>query len=191
MERSEVLIVEAKQYSTDVLKVVVPSLFGYTEQARRIKKKVSVSRPPGVRWTKEKFINAIDHADISLRSSRTRALFELAESHPGTITIGYGRGRVSGSFIFKNNIGQSILVLWDNGTIQFYASGIMLDKIEFYLSLKEKYDDWLKWKAKIERGKSPGLVKRIEELSDEEFEKLKEFTLELARGTKEVEESYS
>jgi len=77
MERSEVLIVEAKQYATDGLRVVVPSLFGYTEQARRIKKTVTVS-PPGVKWNKDKFIKAIDKANMSLRSSRTRDLFQLA-----------------------------------------------------------------------------------------------------------------
>lgn len=38
MERSEVLIVEAKQYELDGVRVVAPALFGYTEQARQLKK---------------------------------------------------------------------------------------------------------------------------------------------------------
>ena len=38
MERSEIIIVEARQYLANGLKVVVPVLFGYTEQARLVKK---------------------------------------------------------------------------------------------------------------------------------------------------------
>lgn len=186
MERSEVLIVEAKQYATDGFKVVVPSLFGYTEQARRIKKSLTIS-PVRVKWNRDKFIKAIDKANISLRSSRTRDFFALADSHLDIITLDYGTGRISGSVIFKNSNGKSTLVLWSNGSVQLYATGSFRDKFGFFVELEEKYDQWLKWKAKFEIGKSPTLVKRIEELSDKEFEKFKEFILELATGTKEVE----
>ena len=42
MERTEVLIVEARQYEQKDLRVVVPVLFSYTDQARRVKKAVRV-----------------------------------------------------------------------------------------------------------------------------------------------------
>ena len=186
MERSEVLIVEAKQYATDGLKVVVPSLFGYSEQARRIKKTVIVSPTVRVKWTREKFINKIGDANIPLRLSRTRDLFELADSHSNLITLDYGTGRISGSVMFKNINGKTILVLWDGGSLQLSAVGSIRDMFEFLVELTEKYDEWLKWRAKFEVGKSPSLTKKIEELSEEEFKKFKEFTLELADSIKEV-----
>jgi hypothetical protein len=169
MERSEVLIVEARQYATDGLKVVVPSLFGYSEQARRIKKTVTVSPTVRVKWTREKFFNTIADANIPLRLSRTRDLFELADSHPNLIRLDYGSGQISGSIMFKNINGKTILVLWDSGFPQLSAVGSIRDMFEFLVELTEKYDQWLQWKAKFEVGKSPSLTKRIEELSEEEF----------------------
>jgi hypothetical protein len=186
MERSEVLIVEAKQYATDGLKVVVPSLFGYSEQARRIKKTVIVS-PVRVKWTRESFVKAIDQASVTLRSSRIRNLFELADSHSDIITLSFGSGRVVGSVIFRNIIGQSILVVWDSSDIQLYAVGTFPEKFDFLVALREKYDHWLKWKAKFQPGKSPTMVKKIDEFSDEEWDKFKEFLIELARGVEAVE----
>ena len=44
MERTEVCLVEAKQFENGDLRVVVPTLWGYTEQARRIKKTVTYKR---------------------------------------------------------------------------------------------------------------------------------------------------
>jgi hypothetical protein len=42
MDRTEVLIIEARQYIKDSLRLIVPSLFGYTEQARQIKQVASI-----------------------------------------------------------------------------------------------------------------------------------------------------
>ena len=187
MERSEVLIVEAKQYAIDGLKVVVPSLFGYSEQARRLKKTVTVSPTVRVKWTREKFINTIGDANIPLRLSRTKDLFEFADSHPNLIRLDYGTGQISGSLLFKNNNGKTMLVLWDSGSLKLYAIGSIRDRFEFFVELTEKYDEWLRWKPEFEVGKTPALTKRIEELSEEEFGKFKEFTLELAESVQEVE----
>jgi hypothetical protein len=49
----EVLLVEARQYETDKFRVVVPTLFGFTEQIRRIKREVSKQQsrqPVAVDW---------------------------------------------------------------------------------------------------------------------------------------------
>lgn len=43
MERAEVLIIESQQFEDNNIKITVPMLFGYTEQARQIKKMVSIS----------------------------------------------------------------------------------------------------------------------------------------------------
>ena len=43
MERSEVLLVEARQYLLRGARIVVPTLFGYTEEARQVKRSVTVT----------------------------------------------------------------------------------------------------------------------------------------------------
>jgi len=55
MERSEVLIVEARQYEYKGLKIVTPILFGFSEQARQIKKIVSITSRQRRQWDKESF----------------------------------------------------------------------------------------------------------------------------------------
>ena len=59
MQRSEVLIVEARQFERDGMKVVVPTLFGFTEQARMAKRTV-IDRPrlPRSAWDKQRFFDA-------------------------------------------------------------------------------------------------------------------------------------
>lgn len=42
MERSEVLLVEASQYENNGTRFVAPTLFGFTEEARQVKKTVSI-----------------------------------------------------------------------------------------------------------------------------------------------------
>ena len=57
MERSEVLLVEARQFSHEGVKVVVPTLFGYTEQARAVKRRVTVTTPgERKRWDERRFL---------------------------------------------------------------------------------------------------------------------------------------
>jgi len=44
MERSEILLVEARQYQIGNERIISPAPFGYSEEARSIKRKVSI--PP-------------------------------------------------------------------------------------------------------------------------------------------------
>ena len=56
MERTEVCLVEARQFIQNGLRVVVPTLWGYTEQARRIKKTVTLKKSGERRaWNEEDF----------------------------------------------------------------------------------------------------------------------------------------
>lgn len=56
MERSEVLLVEARQYELDGKKIVTPILFGFTEEARQIKKTTTTTQRAKKRWDRESFI---------------------------------------------------------------------------------------------------------------------------------------
>jgi len=104
MERSEVLLVEARQYERDGVKIVVPTLFGFTEQARLVKKPIKVITSGGSRrkWDKESFFaeaeDRLDPANLSV----VRSLFNYCESSPGE--IGWGTGVSRGSFTFRSSV---------------------------------------------------------------------------------------
>ncbi|MFQ5699698.1 MAG: hypothetical protein ACE5IL_15640, partial [Myxococcota bacterium] len=55
MERSEVLVVEARQYELDGRRIVIPSLFGFTEEARRAKR-IGGRDPSHRAWDEESFL---------------------------------------------------------------------------------------------------------------------------------------
>jgi hypothetical protein len=60
MERSEMLLIEARHYQDGESCVVVPHLFGYTEEARRVKRTVTVNKSERQQWDREKFLNEMD-----------------------------------------------------------------------------------------------------------------------------------
>lgn len=117
MISSEVLLVEARQYRRDSLRVVVPTLFGYTEQARRVKQTVTVGpRQPPRAWDWETFQadaqkNGLDGAAIDA----VRKLHDECKSLSSQID--WGAGKVTGSFNVKwpSICPASILSVYSNG----------------------------------------------------------------------------
>ena len=95
MERSEVLIVEARQYEYEGSRIVVPSLFGYTEEARRVKRTVSVKSQTRKKWDMESFST---EATKSLGADGFSVLLAFIKSleNLGAI-LAFGTGAVSGS----------------------------------------------------------------------------------------------
>jgi len=96
MERSEVLIVEARQYLYEGTRVVVPALFGYTEEARQVKRTVTVTSASRKKWNQELFF-----ADACSRLDETglralRSLYDACESFSDQIR--WGTGKNIGSF---------------------------------------------------------------------------------------------
>ena len=55
MERTEVLVVEARQYQIGNERIISPQLFGYTEEARYIKRKISVESGGKRHWDENTF----------------------------------------------------------------------------------------------------------------------------------------
>ncbi len=119
MERSEVLLVEARQYSLDGSKIVAPALFGYTEEARSIKKitvKPSVSRK---RWDRSSFF--IDAAS-KLTHQQVKAVESLLDY---CLSLGceitWGTGSQRGSFNVKEPLicPRSLLTCYSNGDLTF------------------------------------------------------------------------
>ena len=117
MERAEVLLVEAQQYEIDGRRLVIPSLFGYTEEARRAKRQDPVASRRS--WNKENFFA---DASIRLGEGQLKALERLFQfAHEQGFEIGWGVGQ-KGSFkvavpeIHRRNL----FVVYSDGRISWY-----------------------------------------------------------------------
>jgi hypothetical protein len=124
MERTEVLVVEAKQYQKDGTKVIVPRLFGYTEEARRIKKSVIVKPGDRIQWNEEKFLH---QARERLSKEELEAVSRLlAFSKSSGFEIRWGTGKDSGSFTIVSSdiFSKSIISCFTNGSIVFSLGGL-------------------------------------------------------------------
>lgn len=102
MERTEVLLVEAKQYEHEGKRIVVPTLFGYTEEARMIKRTVTVNRSDKRKqWDKPTFI---EDATQKLSTDEFKlALFVLDNASELGYQIAWGRGIANASFSLKKD----------------------------------------------------------------------------------------
>jgi hypothetical protein len=102
MERTEVCLVEAKQFQQGEVRVVVPTLWGYTEQARRVKKTVTVQKSGARRiWNEESF-----REDVLRRLDRAAAqevlrFYEFCTKLPNA-ELKWGTGKDRGSFSVVN-----------------------------------------------------------------------------------------
>ena len=117
MERADILIVEAKQFQCDGLRVVAPYLFGYSEEARRVKKVVTVSSSARRQWDKEMFF---EDAQARLKPEEVAALRQLlhfAQEH--SLQVRWGGGKAAGSFSLVNDkLGtRSFFSVFSNGML--------------------------------------------------------------------------
>lgn len=118
MERSEVLLVEARQYEFNKQRVVAPMLFGYTEQARQVKRSVTVTTSASrKKWDRSSFMA---EARSKLGDQQTDIIEAI---HKKIQEIGYniswGTGTNTGSFSVKaiDICPRSFLTIWSNGNM--------------------------------------------------------------------------
>lgn len=120
MERSDVLLVEARQYSHDGAKIVVPTLFGYSEEARLVKRRVTVKSPASrKRWDRPSyFADAKDR----LTPEQVSAIESLLD-HCLSLgcEVAWGTGIQKGSFNVKEPVicPRSFLTCYSNGDLTF------------------------------------------------------------------------
>ena len=95
MERSEILIVEARQYEDGGSRIVVPSLFGYTEEARRVKRTVTVTSQERKKWDPNSF--SINAAEILGPEDSSKLMGFIGALEGLGATLAWGTGAVSGS----------------------------------------------------------------------------------------------
>ncbi len=118
MERSEMLIVEAKQYIKDGLKIVVPSLFGYTEQARMIKKTVTVKKTARKKWNEQLYFEKLLETTNQEIVAKQKEIFRSISNNPQT-QIRFGTGVQDGSFsvILPSVTNTGLMTFWTHGNI--------------------------------------------------------------------------
>jgi hypothetical protein len=118
MERSEVLLVEARQYFHGGSKIVVPALFGYTEEARLVKRKVSVkSSASRKRWDRASYFADAASKLTPQQVIAVESLLEFCLSLGCEVT--WGTGIQKGSFNAKEPLicPRSILTCYSNGDL--------------------------------------------------------------------------
>jgi hypothetical protein len=116
MERSEVLLVEARQYLAEGRRVIVPTLFGYSDQARQVKRSVTVM-PSGARrrWDEDTFF-----ADAAGRLTDAE-LAAVTSVYDAAVSLGcelsWGTGERKGSFNVKDPTvcQRSLLSVYSHG----------------------------------------------------------------------------
>lgn len=95
MERTEVLIVEAQQFEKNGVRVVVPSLFGYQEEARLIKKAVTVSSGGRRTWNAESFFEDAENRLSGEAVQRLRSVYKFLAQNDEFL-LKWGTGKVRG-----------------------------------------------------------------------------------------------
>jgi hypothetical protein len=117
MSNAEVLLVEAQHYEREGLKVVVPTLFGYTEAARRTKRLSAQSVSTRRKWDENQFLAA---AKSGLENEKhyqaVVALLEFSKEKADRISWGTG---ATGSFnpIFEAICPRSLFGVRANGEL--------------------------------------------------------------------------
>lgn len=118
MERSEILLIEARQYESDGMRIVVPTLFGFTEQARAVKRRVTVATSAGgSRWDEERFSAALSEGLPTVESDAIMRFY--VECRRAGFSITWGAGKVNGSYrVAKPEVtSKNLLVVYTNGSL--------------------------------------------------------------------------
>ena len=180
MVSSEVLLVEARQYTRNGIKVVVPTLFGYTEQARQVKVNKTVEPREAKQWDWAKF--EADARQKGVNDTAIQAMKKLLDACESlSADISWGKGKETGSFSPKwsDICSGSILSVWSNGIVSLNFPSIQKsDAAELFrdnlkelvverlgLNLPDDYKQrWLSYPASVWASKVDGLVEILADL---------------------------
>ena len=121
MERSEVLLVEARQFHFKGTKILVPTLFGYTEEARKAKMSVAIPTKGARReWDRDSFFVDARTKLLVADVKRLQMLYDAFSTKRGC-EVTFGTGKVNGSFNVKVNgvCKRSLLTINSAGSLIF------------------------------------------------------------------------
>lgn len=119
MELTEVLVVELRQFVHGDTKVAVPSLFGYTEEARRVKQTPTMRSSTRKKWDEASFF-----ADVRSRCGEADYLViqkVLAGARELGCEVTWGTGVTKGSFSIKEPAicQPSLITVYSTGELSF------------------------------------------------------------------------
>lgn len=138
MVASDVLLVEARQFRRNDVRIVVPQLFGFTERARQVKQ--TTQTPAPARWTSERLMNDATERGLDGSAIATmQKVIELSESLDYKVV--WGRGRQFGSFnlVCPAAPRSLFLSIVSDGTLSFTFGNLASSQeaIKFRDKLKE------------------------------------------------------
>ena len=140
MERSEILIVEARQYLHEGIRIVTPTLFGYTEEARQVKKSVSIKTGQRKKWDRSSFFTDAEERLEPTQANAIRQVFNKCESLH--CEFSWGTGKTAGSFSAKwPHLGKySVMTIFSDGylTVNFGSFNKNTKEEEFRDFLKDQ-----------------------------------------------------
>lgn len=116
LAQAEILIVEARQFIDDDRRYIVPTLFGYTEQARASKDQVAQQISGNTKWSRERFMAELSQ---SMSQSQRDAVINLIEyGHSEKFQVKWGRGKTGSMNVVAPKLcPRSIFTLWNNGDL--------------------------------------------------------------------------
>lgn len=140
MERSEILIVEARQYLHEGIRIVTPTLFGYTEEARQVKKSVSIKTGQRKKWDRLSFFADAEERLEPTQVNAIRQVFNKCESLH--CEFSWGTRKTAGSFSAKwPHLGKySVMTIFSDGylTVNFGSFNKNTKEEEFRDFLKDQ-----------------------------------------------------
>jgi len=119
MERSEVLLVELRQFERDGVRIVVPSLFGYTEEARQVKRTVTVASVSRRKWDRASFFEAALSTIGPDGEKRLRLLCDGAIALQCEVTWGTGVKTASYNVKEPAICSRSLISALSDGSLSF------------------------------------------------------------------------
>lgn len=130
MERSEVLLVEARQYTDGKTKIVVPTLFGYTEEARQVKKTITVTTSARRKWDEATFFNeAQEQLKKTAEVSILRRVYDYAKSSRYTVRWGTGSHRGSFGLKYDSICSRTVITVWTDGNLSLNFGWLNGDEV--------------------------------------------------------------
>jgi hypothetical protein len=181
LEHTDIFIVEAHQYTKGELRLVVPSLFGYSEKARRVKTSTSTGTSAQRRsWNRPSVLAHFSSPASKELLARFAEILKFVDEHADRLREGYGTGQ-SPTLVIRNLDGDAMLYIYGSGDVQLPIPYI-IKSMDFASleSLAKKYAPLLSWKASFEVGKYVTLSKKIQAANLEEQNALKQFLLDIA-----------
>jgi hypothetical protein len=116
MERTDVLVVEAKQFTDGNTRVIAPTLFGYTEEARLAKQKVVLSTGRR-RWNKVAFFADAERKLSQEQQEAVGAVYHYATTDGYDVRWGNGGQRGSFNLVLPAVSNKSVLSVFSDGAI--------------------------------------------------------------------------